>query len=262
MKRAYVTAISTDSYLPGVLALYKNIHMLSSYPLIVLLPDHLNEKTYGELRRRGIPFIIADDVNTPSEMLSATEEHAWFSHWAKSLFKLRVFDLCEYEKIVYIDCDMMFIESIDEAFDFPDMSATIGGQLYPGNEQFVDLSSGFMVITPRKGLSDSIAALIPDVVKTKKIFGDQDVLQAFFSDWKQHNELHLPGGYNVWFPHYQYYLENEFVKGVHFLGKKKPWMMNIFDIMAEYFKCALKGNIKGIPIFTSYIKLLKETKAA
>ena len=258
MKRTYVTAISTDDYLPGVLALEKNIRETCSFPLLVILPGDLKDETYAELHRRNISFMKVDDIETPGELLQATKEHAWFAHWANSLIKLRIFDLVEYGKIVFVDCDMMLMDCVDEVFELPDMSAVIGGKSYPGNEHFVDLNSGFMVVTPAEGKSKSIAAIIPEVAAEKKIFGDQDVFQAYFADWKHKTELHMPGGYNVWFTHYQYYLENEFVKIVHFVGKKKPWMMNSYDISREYIKCVFKKNIKGISVLRKYRKLLKE----
>ena len=258
MKKAYVTAISTDSYLPGVLALDKNIRDTCKYPLVVLVPHDLSEESYEKMRRLNIKFVQADHIETPKELMRATEEHDWFAHWAKSLFKLRIFDLVEYDKIVFVDCDMMLMESVDEVFDLPDISATIGAKDYPGNEHFEDLSSGFMVIEPKKGLSDNMALLIPEVAAKKNIFGDQDIMQAYFTDWKEKKELVLPDKYNVWFPHYQFYAKRERVKGVHFLGRKKPWMMNNCDVLREYLRCLFKGNRKGIAVLRKYRKLLKE----
>jgi len=258
VKKTYVTAISTDSYLPGALALDKNIRDICGYPLIVLVPPDLSPESYDKMRRRNINFVIARHIQVPKEILRATEEHIWFAHWAKSLFKLRIFDLTDYDKIVFVDCDMMLMESVDDAFDLPHMSATIGGKSYPGGEHWVDFSSGFMVIQPQEGLSDSIAELIPQVAKEKPIFGDQDVMQAYFKDWPQKKELLIPEAYNVWYPHYQFYARKAPVKGVHFLGKKKPWMMSNYDILKEYAKCLLKGNAKGIPVLRKYLMILDE----
>ena len=258
MKQTYVTAISTDDYLPGVLALAKNVSETCRHPLVVMTSRSLREGTYAELSRRNIPYVQVDDIEPPYELLQATLEDAWFSHWAKSFLKLRIFDLVEFDKIVFIDCDMILMDSVDEVFELPDMSATVGGKSFPGHGHLVDLNSGFLVISPREGLSESIIATIPEVAANKGVFGDQDVMQEYFSDWKNNKELLLPGGYNVWFSHYQFYLKNEFVKVVHFIGKKKPWMMNTYDILREYLKCLVKGNAKGITVLRRYRKLLKE----
>ena len=258
MNRSYVTVISTDDYLPGVLALAKNIRDTCRYPLLVITSNDLSKATYEKLKKHDIKFIQKEDINISTELLRATQNNAWFSHWANSFLKLRIFDLTDYDKIVFIDCDMMLLESVDEVFEAPDMSATIGGQSYPGNEHLVDLNSGFIVIIPREGLSEQIAALIPEVAEKKVVFGDQDVIQAYFTDWQKHSELLLPGGYNVWFSHYQFYLEHEFVKVVHFIGRKKPWMMNCRDLIKDYIKCLVRGNTKGIAILNKYRKILKE----
>ena len=258
MKLSYVTVLSSDNYLPGVLALDINVREKCSYPLLVVTPKDLLAQTYAELECRNISYIQSDDIPAPAEALRATTEHAWYRHWVKSLFKLRIYDLIEYEKIVFIDCDMMLLESIDGAFDYPDGSAVVAGAEYPGNAHWVDLNSGFMVITPKAGLSADITALIPDVAQKKPIFGDQDLIQAFFFDWKHNNALHMPGGYNVYFDHYQFYKYIGNIKTVHFIGNKKPWMMGFFARCKVYLKCLLKKNIKGIPIFIAYRKLLRE----
>jgi len=256
--QAYVTVLSTDEYLPGVLALNKNINELCSFPLLVLTSGMLDAATYASLEHRNIRFVKVDDVDIPAELMQATKEHSWYSHWVKSFLKLRVFDLPGHDKIVAIDCDMMLMESIDEIFALPDMSAVIAGRSYPGNEHWGDLNSGLMVIVPREGYSGQIAAVIPEVEAAKIIFGDQDLIQAFFSGWRENVELHMPEGYNVYFNHYQHYRKIETVKVVHFVGREKPWMMSIAEICREYVKCLVKGNIAGIPVLRKYLKLLKE----
>ena len=262
MKKTYVTVLSSDNYLPGVLALTRNIGEFCRFPLLVLASQDLSAGTYAQLDRRKIPYVHAADIDVPEELLAATQEHSWYRHWAKSLFKLRIFDLVEYDKIVFVDCDMMLLDSVDEVFDFPDVSAVIAGGDYPGNEGWVDLNSGFLAIVPREGLSERIAALIPQVAAEKAIFGDQDLMQAYFTGWRDNTALHMDGGYNVYFEHYQFYLKKGPVKVVHFIGRRKPWMMGAHYIMRETAKCLLKGNQKGIPILRRYLRLLKEASAA
>jgi len=260
MNQAYVTVLSSDNYLPGVLALAKNIRDVCKNTLLVLTPYDLRKETYDELRRKNIKFISAPDIEAPDQALRATKEHPWYSYWTKTLFKLRIFDLVDYDKIVFVDGDMMLLESIDELFKLPDMSAVISGKSYPGNEQWVDLNSGLMVIEPQKGLSKRMAALIPAVASEKRIFGDQDIIQAFFDGWRKNEKLHIPEGYNVFFEHYHHYQVNAFVKVIHFVGERKPWMMNALYRIREYIRCVFKGNAKGIPVLYRYFKLIKKAK--
>jgi len=258
MKHTYVTVLSTDNYLPGVMALNKNISELCCHPLLVLASRDLRDETYTALQRENIPFILGDDVVPQKELLRATEEHPWYSHWAKSFLKLRIFDLVEYDKIVFIDCDILLLEPVDELFECPCVSAVIAGKSFPGNDMWVDLNSGLMVIEPQKGTSEQMAAIIPEVAEVKGIIGDQDVIQAYLTGWRTSEELHIPGGYNVYFAHYQYYLKNEFAKAVHFTGRKKPWMLSPLDLLKEYVKCLIRGNTMGIPILRKYLELLRE----
>ena len=258
MRQVYVTAVSTDSYIPGVLALDLNIRKMCKHPLLVLAANDLSKDSYEKMRSRNIKFTTAEHIKVAEDMLQATKQHAWFAHWEKTLFKLRIFDLIEYDKLVFVDCDMMLLEPIDEVFEWPHMSAVISAKSYPGNQHFKDLNSGFMVIEPRKGLSDDMAALIPQVAAEKRVFGDQDVIQAYFADWKDKPELALPEKYNVWFPHYQFYAKSGAVKALHFVNRTKPWMMRTCDVMREYIRCLFKGNRQGIAILRKYRKLIKE----
>ena len=259
-RKAFVTTLNTDNYLPGVLVLDKTIRDMCSHRLFVLVSHGLEESTYEALRRRDINYGFADDIVVDPEVFADIDSD--FTHWKNTLFKLRIFELTQFDKIVFIDSDIMVIQPIDELFDRPDMSAVIAGRSYPGNEGWHDLGSGVVVLEPRDGIVEQLVDLVPAVSAEKQNFGDQDVIIKYFSDWPQNESLHLPEKYNVFFDHYGFYFKHGGVKAVHFIGKKKPWMMTRGQVfVGGFLRCIVKGNARGIGMLMRYRRYLREVGA-
>lgn len=254
--KAFVTTLITDDYLPGVLVLDKTIREKCSHSLFVLASHGLPESTYETLSRGGIEFGLADDIVVDPGFFANTDPI--YSHWTNTLFKLRIFELTQFKKIVFIDSDIMVLEPIDDLFDRPDMSAAVAGGSYPGNEDWHDLGSGVLVIEPRMGVVEKLVGVVPAVAAEKRNFGDQDVFIKYFSNWRQDEILHLPESYNVFFDHYQYYLKRGGVKALHFIGRVKPWMMKRGSLAVQFARCIIKGNSSGIGMLMRYRRYLKE----
>lgn len=275
INESFVTALSSDDYLPGVLVLGKTIRETCVHSLFVLASRGLAAATYETLQRSGIPYCTADDivVNTTDDVVINTADDVpassaqrlscdpVYSHWPNTLFKLRVFEQTQFDKIVFIDSDIMVLESLDDLFELSDMSAAIAGKSYPGNGDWRELNSGVLVIVPRGGSADRIAALAPAVAAEKQDFGDQDVLAAYLPGWPEEKHLHLPEECNVFFDHYHFYKKHGGVKAVHFIGRKKPWMLKRRDIPAQLIRCIVKGNAGGARILLRCRRYLKEVGA-
>ena len=253
---AFVTTLITDDYLPGVLILNRSILETCKHHLYVLAARNLAEGTYESLRCCGIPFCVADDIYADPALFA--ESDPAYSHWTKTLFKLRIFELTQFHKIVFIDCDIMVLVPIDDLFERPDMSAAVAGGSFPGNEDWRDLASGVLVVEPRAGIIEELIALVPAVASEKRTFGDQDVLIKYFSDWPHNEHLHLSESYNVFFDHYQFYLKRGEVKTLHFIGRKKPWMMPRAAFLIQIVRCIVKGNSRGIVMLLRYRRYQKD----
>lgn len=258
MEEVFLTTLNTDNYLSGVLVLSENIKEFCNHRLIVLVSDDLNKSSYEALNKHNINFINIENSKIPNELLISTGSNLYFGHWVNTLFKLKIFDLVQFKKIVYLDSDMMIQAPLDDLFEREDMSAVVAGKSFPGNEDFEDLNSGLFVFQPREGLANELIKLIPTVAAKKKHFGDQDVLAEYFKDWKYKKSLHLPEEYNVFWRYYDFYSKQSVVKVVHFIGKIKPWMMTSRQVFFEYMKCLLKGNIRAIAAMYKYRMYIKK----
>lgn len=270
MKRTFLTVCSTENYLPGVLALKESlVQTKTKYGLTVLISKNTSIDLENMLKLMDIGVIRLDkEIHMPNEIIENNKING-FSHWNNTLDKLCMFELDEYEKIVYLDSDMLVLENIDELFEAPHMSAVVAGNLYPGFEEWDDLNSGCLVFKPQKGLLNEFISILPKVAEKRTFFGDQDVLQVYYDKWADNKELKLDQKYNVFLAHIDFYTKNAGYKlhsvekekniaVVHFDGKSKPWMKNILQISVQYIALLVRGRYRAAKLLMQYRKLLKK----
>jgi glycogenin len=241
-KRAYVTVLSGDSYLDGLLALNESLRRCkSAHPLHVVVGSEVTDTARRVIDRAGIAPIAAPVVEIPDDIRRANLNSDHHKHWSGVFEKLVVFSLSEFEKLVFLDSDMVVIRNIDDLFEHPHMSGVIA-DIVPGRRESVDLNAGLMVIEPEPGLTARLLDSLPDVFEDEKRWrsaegrpvsmGVQSVINAFWSSWIDQPELHLAGKYNVLVDHLDYYVRAlgyrwrgpQAIRVLHFIGQTKPWM--------------------------------------
>ena len=151
-EKAYFTTLSTENYLPGVIALnraLKNVH--SKYPLYALLSNEISEEIEEKLNKKGIKTIRREKVDLPQEIIDRNRSRAK-NRWNYTFDKLNIFELTDFEKIVFIDSDIYVRQNIDCLFDKPHMSAVIDKHHGPNLTcRCLELTSGVIVVEPKKG---------------------------------------------------------------------------------------------------------------
>ena len=116
-KYTYMTFLGTDEYLTGVLVLNQCLKNVGSkYPLTVLASDSVNNESLNILKRNKISYIIKKDF-VPSSEVSKNNSDYGTPHWNKTFGKLYIFGMTEFDKIVYIDSDMLLIKNVDNLFN-------------------------------------------------------------------------------------------------------------------------------------------------
>jgi glycogenin len=239
--RAYCTLLSTESYLPGVLALHESLKRTGTpYPFATAVSAHIDPQIDPVLQAAGIIVRrIPESTAIPKEMIENN------GHWGHTFDKVHLFGLSEFEKLVYVDSDMIVLTNMDELFDKPHMSAVPAGVLV--HKDWTRLNGGLLVIEPEDKLADGIFATLPKALAEvaamgMKASGDQDLLNAYYPAWRTTPELQLDQGYNMFqcyldlhIEKYGYQLPPPFspskpaaqrqpIKIVHFIGARKPWM--------------------------------------
>lgn len=265
--KAYITLLSTDSYYDGVVALSRSLQMVSSrYPLYVAISRDVSDTVCDKLISQDVNIIkLGNSVNIPEGSAQTI-----MPHWSYTFDKLQIWGLTQFEKLVFLDSDMMVVRNIDHLFDREPFSAVAADCSYPGNEGWAGgLNSGLMVIVPNKDIENSLVQMAESVIKdfqmNGKSVGDQDVIKAYCKKWATSHNLHLDEGYNVFADHITYYVRNlgyslsskgnKPIYVVHFIGKFKPWMrFGIKDIVR--FIVNIIKNPYYLLIFNKYKTLL------
>ena len=267
--KAYVTLLSNKSYLEGVLVLSRSLKAVQAqYPLYCVLSVSVDNEVQKELEQEGIGCIRLAHAAVDGNV---NPEGQGFSHWNFTFDKLQIWGLTQFEKIVFLDSDMLIVNNIDELFEREPFSAVCADSSYPGNEGWAGgLNSGLMVIEPNKETEKQLLLCVKPVVeesqKQNRLVGDQDVVKYFISDFGQRVSLHLDEGYNIFADHLTYYirhlgysLNNKTGKPiyvVHFIGKAKPWMKKTLRQYLWTIKMCL-GNPHYIIVYRRFRKLLR-----
>lgn len=265
MNYTYVTVITTNDYVQGALALNASLRWSRArYGLVALLTENISGHAERILRTHHIDTIRVSDITPPDSAVESNKQR-----WNHTLAKLHVFSLSSFDKLVYLDCDMMVIRNIDALFERAHMSAVEAGVSAPGNEDWSGrFNSGIMVIVPEDGLCESLAQYISIAAAKRRTFSDQDVLNLYYDRWAELHDNHVDEGYNLFANYADYYINNlgyrllgtngKKVYVVHFTGGKKPWMMRFSQKVKHLCGLAVNNKKTEFLLFLLYILFISK----
>ncbi|KAF8973912.1 nucleotide-diphospho-sugar transferase [Flammula alnicola] len=261
-KYAYVTLLTTTSYLAGVLVLDHCLRAVNSkYPLVVMVTPSLPEDVRAVLRKRPIPTREVEWLQPPTGTHTL---HVHDARFADTWTKLRGFELVEYNRIVLLDSDMIVLKNMDELMflDLPqDHIAAVhvcscnprGLPHYPKDwtpshcahaavknptapppsiqkdspRPYFQLNSGTVVLNPSMTLSTSIKQFLKSYPRVAEwAFPDQDLLSEYFKGkWRPISWYYnaLRSLSNV---HPVMWAEHE-IRCLHYIFADKPWQSRI-----------------------------------
>jgi len=243
MKRVYLTALTNERYIPGVMALARSLfECKAAYKLAVMIPDDQEVTLGSKIREYGIldipgTFLLPKQNVSVQGMDDVVEDK--YSYWRASFFKLQAAACTEFEKIILLDCDQMVVKNIDHLFDKPAFSATTCGRCV--HEDWQSLSAGLLVLEPSEALYKKLIDLIVPSIEFKKAkglqAGDQDVFNRACPEWRNCLELFIPEKYNICWGWISDLCRKEGITPrdfymIHFPGKEKPW-----DYGKHYYLC-------------------------
>ncbi|KAI8029246.1 UDP-glucuronate:xylan alpha-glucuronosyltransferase 1 [Camellia lanceoleosa] len=166
-REAYATILhSAHVYVCGAIVAAQSIRMAgSTRDLIILVDDTISEYHRSGLEAAGWKIRTIQRIRNPKAEKDA------YNEWNYS--KFRLWQLTDYDKIIFIDADMLILRNIDFLFHMPEISAT-------GNNGTL-FNSGVMVIEP----SDCTFKLLMDHINEIESYngGDQGYLNEIFTWW-------------------------------------------------------------------------------
>lgn len=188
--KAVITYLGSDEFLPGLFVLDYSLKMHDvGVPLVVIVSEIVSETVISILKEKHIEFRLVSEIINPHRL-----ENDW-RNFKLTYTKLNIFALTEFEKIVYMDSDMLVCESIGTLFEKPHMSAVIAGSFVKENRAWVELNSGLLVIEPSKVIFNEILNSVNCLAS--KDGSDQGFLHSFFPDWRYKPHLHLDHKFNL-----------------------------------------------------------------
>lgn len=253
---SYVTLLTNDSYVYGVALLVESMKRVNTqYPLHVLIIDEVAEATIEILKQLKVTYEKVDIIPTPEDIYEHNKKRdpgtavVWRNCWTK----FRIFDQTQFDKIIFLDADIMILQNLDHLFELPHMTAAMDGEYFGLWPTWPHFNSGCLVIEPSHQLFEDILNFasslnednIPDYV-----IADQEVLNLYYKDWPKQTELHLNKYYNIFPPYVQEEmlpdLENK-IYFAHFVGRKPWvfWLKNEDEIYSEHYYALGKEMVEA-----------------
>ena len=144
-KNCFITLLGSDDYLIPTLMLYESyLQTHSSADFKIMVTDNVSPNTIAFLGRNNIPYTIkpnfyyeisnewTDNFNFVNKLKQEKKFKELQEHYSAQaertkryvtcMNKLYCFGMIEYEKIFFLDGDMIFLKNCDELFNFNSLS--------------------------------------------------------------------------------------------------------------------------------------------
>lgn len=168
MKReAYATVLhSSEAYVCGAITLAQSLLQTGTKRDLVLLTDKsISVPKRRALSEAGWKIRLITRIRNPKAEKGSYNEYNYS--------KFRLWQLTEYDKVIFIDSDIIVLRKLDILFHFPQLSGT-------GNDQSI-FNSGIMVIEPSNCTFRVMMNQRHDIVSYNG--GDQGFLNEVFVWW-------------------------------------------------------------------------------
>ncbi|KAJ4842846.1 UDP-glucuronate:xylan alpha-glucuronosyltransferase 2 [Turnera subulata] len=166
-KEAYATVLhSSEAYVCGAIALAQSLLQSGTKrDLILLLDKSISETKREALAAAGWKIRLIKRIRNPRAEKYSYNEYNYS--------KFRLWQLTDYDKVIFIDSDIIVLRNLDILFHFPQMSAT-------GNDIWI-YNSGIMVIEPSNCTFKVLMDRRKDIISYNG--GDQGFLNEVFVWW-------------------------------------------------------------------------------
>lgn len=166
-REAYATVLhSSEAYVCGAITLAQSLLQTGTKrDLILLLDKSISLPKREALAKAGWNIRIIKRIRNPKAEKYSYNEYNYS--------KFRLWQLTDYDKIIFIDADIVVLRNLDIFFHFPQMSAT-------GNDNSI-FNSGVMVIEPSNCTFDMFMQHREKIVSYNG--GDQGFLNEVFVSW-------------------------------------------------------------------------------
>lgn len=212
-KYSWVTYLCDNSFLEGVLCLNKSLlNVNSKFKLMCMITQNVSIETRNNLKLNNIPFVLVEKI--VSKRTKGIKDRYSDRSWMM-FTKLNLWSLIDFNKIIYLDADILLLKNCDHLFDLKEDFYAVKDVGYNG------INAGVMIIKPNLQVYNEMISLI-DNDKYDNTYSDQSFTNWYFTLYKK-KVSYLPIEYNVLQKRFSF--ENNFknISIFHYNGQK-PWI--------------------------------------
>ncbi|XP_026394549.1 UDP-glucuronate:xylan alpha-glucuronosyltransferase 2-like isoform X1 [Papaver somniferum] len=166
-REAYVTVLhSSEAYVCGAITLAQSITRTGTKrDLVILIDASISQPKRDALAAAGWKIRMIKRIRNPRAEKDSYNEYNYS--------KFRLWQLTDYDKVIFIDADIVILRNSDLLFNFPQMSAT-------GNDGSI-FNSGIMAIEPSNCTFKILMEKRKEIISYNG--GDQGFLNEVFVWW-------------------------------------------------------------------------------
>jgi len=213
---ACATLVTTDNYLPGAVVLGESLRRSGwKHDKLALVTSGVSAPVRERMGKFWDRVVEIEPIENP--FAKANQGYDYFD----TMFcKYRIWQLTDYERVVYLDSDTLVLGSLDDLLTRPSFAAA--PCIWPPDR----LNAGVLVIEPSEATFGDLTSRFGEL--TSYDGSDQGFLNSYYHDWFTGSpERRLPSKYNTTQLLYTYgkvwkQLLPE-IKILHYTGPWKPW---------------------------------------
>jgi glycogenin glucosyltransferase len=212
-KYAYFTLAARDKYVDGTVCMFKSLRDKTKYPLIAMTLD-ISDVSRNRLIDLGVQCRDVDKIQSVKAGIG--ENKSRLKDFTYTYTKLHVFSYSEYDRIIFLDSDLIVVNSIDHLFDEIKSGFAACACTPYWEHRF---NSGVMVLRPDKRIFKDMMAQ-KDIMPTYD-GSDQGFLNSYFKDW-QKLDIKYNAGKRIYSETPDHWAQIDH-HVIHFVGGK-PWL--------------------------------------
>lgn len=217
----YMSLLTGDSYLPGALTLGRALRELGTKKQLAILVSDVSAESINLLKSIYNEIIPVETIKSKSfdELIDLGRLDL-----ISTFTKIFIWSQIQYSKVVYVDCDILPIQLIDDLFEL-ELNADELIAASPDSGWPDIFNSGLFLTKPDIQIFNDLL----NFIKTEKSPSFDGADQGLFNQFFEKNWKKLPFIYNVtpstsyqYIPAYLKFIDK--IKNIHFIGLNKPWL--------------------------------------
>lgn len=235
-----------DLYFEGFLTFFYSLKQHNpsfNLPYYIFTWGELSDTNIAKLKRAYHNFKFK---NIDNSRYNGVEYSTKWRNWnINCINRFEIFTLSDYDKIIFLDADMLVLGNIDYLFninvDFGACEIVKGSEMdHPGkfNKTLKSFDGGLMVISKKYLNHDTQKALI-DIALQKKWTSDEPILNVYFDNNKT---TYLSKEYNLLSPEISDG-SLKTAKIIQFVGVKKPWYKGQIEDRYDNYTISKMANL-------------------